>query len=203
MANRPQIPVFQGANVWRLLRTDRDGASARDIPQMAAAAVRFFLERPTGLGAKHELTPTGTNEWRFGSARPFRVLAISRTESGLLAAPVGPIVADRHKSVPGTIPTVQGQRPWWVLVRFDWRAPDTTIDYPAVREGLFGRSYELQAADWLLDRAVRLPAADPDDRTWGDAMGDRAVAATDELGRVLLPSLGIAALLAILWLTRK
>lgn len=209
MADRATIVVKQGPNVWRLLRTDRDGASAGEIPQMAAAAVRWFVRGVGTAGSErgplHELVNVGPNEWRFGWVRPLRVLSVAQSEP---PTPVGQFIADRARSVPGTVPTVRGQKPWWVMVQFWWRAPDARIEYPAMREGLFGRSYELNGADWLLDRAVVPPVApDPGNQTWNEAQGAKAEAAVkaagETLGRTLNIGLGFGALALLYFLAKK
>lgn len=208
MAEPPKIPVKQGPNTWLLLRTDRDGASQGEIPQMAAAAVRWFVRGVGTAGSErgplHELVETGPNEWRFGWVRPLRVLQVTHSEPRT----AGQTVASRTTSVPTTIPTVRGQQPWWVLVQFWWRAPDAWIEYPAMREGIFGRTYELNGADWLLDRAViPLPAADPGDQTWNEAQGAKATeaikSAATTLGKTLNVGLGVGALALIYFIAKQ
>lgn len=187
MADRPQLQVVQGPQAWRLIRTSRDGAAEDELPQMAAAAVRYFLlqgKALAGKGAKHELVAVGDNEWRFAEARPLLVLSVSKAPVQL---PVGDALADRQSSVPGTVPTVNapgGAQPWFINVEFWWRGAPMLIDYPGMSEGFFGRSFELNGADWVLDRAVAVPEQqDPGDETWGDAMGDRAADAAAEAGK--------------------
>lgn len=192
------VPIVQGPNVWRLLRTDRDGASATEIPQMAAAAVRWFTRGKQAQGGLHELVRTGKDQWRFGNVRPLQVLSVGRKEPAL---PPGKALADRAKSVPGTVPSVRAQRAWWVLVRFWWRAPDAKVPFPGLTESLFGRSYKLNGADWVLDRAISpLRVTDPGDRTWGEVMSE---AAADEAGTVLSTGLGAVGLLALVYLLAK
>jgi hypothetical protein len=208
VAGRTKVRVAQGHNVWRLLRTDRDGASAGEIPQMAAAAVRYVIRglEPTGAerGPLHELVSTGPREWRFGWVRPLRVINVSHE-----AQPLGGVtLADRQKSVPDTVPTVRGQKPWYVLLEFWWRAPDALIDYPGFREGLLGRSYELNGADWVLDVATHIKTGkDPGDQTWTSAQGkaakELAAKAGAGLGSTLLGVGGLAALVLLYLLSRK
>ena len=209
MAPRVTIPVVQGPQVWRLLRTDRDGASAAEIPQMAAAAVRWFVRGVGTAGSErgplHELVPTAPNTWRFGWVRPLRVLSVSHGEP---RTPVGTLLASRSTTVPATVPSVRGQNPWWVLVEFWWRAPDARIEYPGLREGILGRAYELDGADWVLDRAIRPKAAvEPGDKTWTDAQGARAAAAAASVGpglaRVIQGGVGLGVLVLLYLLSRK
>jgi len=205
---RPQVLVRPGLNVWRLLRTDRDEATEKDIPRTAAAAVRYFL----GEGVSPEpgvadLVPTGRNEWRFGAARPVQVVSVSR-EAGQ-AMPDAQVEADRLKMPLDLVPAVRAKRPWWVLVSIWWRGPTKSIDYPGVVAGWLWPRWELSGADWLLDRAVSgLPEAeqsDPGSATWAEALGDKAqsafLAATDvDLGKLLVTGgqgLAIAALLYV------
>lgn len=201
----PRIRVVQGANAWRLIRTDRDGASRSEIPQMAAAAVRWWLRRAQSA-ALHELVATGSKEWRFGDVRPLQVIDVARNQQPRL--PTGTLIADRHTSVPGTIPTVRGERPWWVSLQFWWRRPTVSIPFPGLSESLLGRSYQLNSADWVLDRAVAVKTGhDPGDATWGQAQGDAAARAAEgaakDLGNVLAPTAGGLGLLAVLWLLSK
>jgi hypothetical protein len=208
VADRTKVRIAQGHNLWRLLRTDRDGASAGEIPQMAAAAVRYLIRGLEATGAErgplHELVATAPREWRFGWVRPLKVVSVSHE-----AQPMGgTTLADRQKTVPGTIPTVRGQRPWYILVDFWWRAPDALIDYPGFREGLLGRSYELNGADWTLDAATFLTTGkDPGDQTWSTAQGkaarELAAKATEGLGSTLLGVGGMAALVLLYLLSRK
>jgi len=159
---------------------------------MAAAAVRWFLRETGEHGTLPELVSTGEKSWRFGAARPVRVMQVSKSEP---MVPSGRVLATREQSVPDTVPSVVGQRPWWVVAEIWWRAPDTTVDYPGLHEGLFGRSYQLNGADWVLDRAV-IPAGstDPGDETWAHA---ETTAAAGAAGKVLATTgLGLAAILA-------
>lgn len=199
---RPQLAVKPGLNVWRLLRTDRDGAEPKRIPQSAAAAVRYFLGEALAPES-NVLVPSGKLEWRVGNARPIEVLDVSRKAGQPL--PDGELLADRVQTVPIRIPTVNGVKPWWVLVRFWWRGPEKTIDYPGVKQGLVWPRWSLTDADWLLDRAVHVAepdVPDPGAATWAEAMGDKAqsalLSATDDLGRLISAGSGFA-ILALLW----
>jgi hypothetical protein len=189
MAARPQVEVRPGLNVWRLLRTDRDGAKAGAIPQNAAAAVRYFLGEGLSPEANQMLVPVAKNEWRFDDVRPLQVLGVSQKAGQNL--PAGEVLADRM-AVPGTVPSVRGKRPWWVLLQFWWRGASKRIDYPGVRAGALWHSWELNGADWVLDRAVFVaPAAvpDPGAATWTEALGNKAEAAflkyTGDMGDLL------------------
>lgn len=193
----------QGRQAWRLLRTDRDGAAAGELPQMAAAFAHFVLSEAE-RGGKHQLLATGKNEWRFGQVRPFKVLSVGRELTAL--PPGGDVLADRQKSLPSTVPTVAGEHPWYVIVEFWWRAPSKTIDFPALKVSMFGtRHYELDGADWVLDRAVSLPdESDPGDQTWEDEMGEKAKDAADTgLDALLKGSMGLLILAGLYLLSRK
>ena len=208
VAGRTKIAIRKGRNVWRMLRTDRDGASAAEIPQMAAAAVRYVIRGLDAAGSErgplHELTSTGPREWRFGWVRPLRVLSVKHEPQPVR----GTVLADRQRTVPRTVPSVRGQKPWYILLEFWWRAPDALIDYPGFREGLFGRSYELNGADWVLDYAVHVrEGKDPGDKTWSTAQGkaarELAAKAGSALGSTLLGVGGLAALVLLYLISRK
>lgn len=210
-AAHPRIPLVPGPQVWRLIRTDRDGAKATGsatepgIPQMTAAFVRWAIYSGTlGMGAKHELIAVGPDTWRFGDVRPLKVTSVGKVEPNL---PGGRLLGDRMHAGP-TAPSVVGRSPWWVRVEFWWRGQPATIDYPGLHEGLFGRRWQLDGADWVLDRAVAVPAEherDPGGQTWAEAMGERAEAEiraiTTDLGKTLAgwgTGFGVLALLYLL-----
>lgn len=204
-----RVPLRPGEQVWRLLRTDRDGASATEIPDMAAATVRYWVRGVGTAGSERgplwELVPTGPGEWRFGWVRPFRVVAVSHQATSL---PAGRVVGDRMHAG-AELPTVRGTNPWYVTVRFWWRGPAAEIEYPGHREGILGRSRALIGADWTLDTAI-LPATeqpDPGDQTWNEATGKRAeeaaAAVTSSLGRTVLGGLGLGALVLVYLIAKQ
>jgi len=211
VAEKPTIPVFKGANVWRLLRTDRDAASSESIPQRTAAACWRFLESDLVNSPIYELVPTARNEWRFGAARPLRVLAVSdRPMEPSSDGPPARLVVDRQRLTQAA--AVTGGKPWYVLVQFFWRLPDATLIYPAMVDGMFGAKFQLMGADWLLDKAwqVKVPKRDdPGDETWTEAMGDRAgqamASASSALAQTMGGVLGVQALalLGLLWYLSK
>lgn len=196
----PKVRVIQGCNAWRLLRTDADGAPRDRIPQTAAAVIRYWL---TGAHeASPEVIPTGSREWRFGPVRPLQVASVSHQAQRL---PDGEMLADRHM-LSDTVPTVRGKRPWYVLVYFWWRKPDIQVTYPSMRTGWLGPRQQLDAADWVLDRAVavRTHMHDPGDQSWGAAQGRSAAraarGATEDLTKTVLPAMGSGLIiLAILY----
>lgn len=198
---RTLIQVVQGPNEWRLLRTDRDGASVKEIPDFTAAAVRWFIRGAGTAGSErgplHELIPTAPNEWRFGWVRPLRVISVAHEPQAMSP---GKVLADRAQSVPETVPTVRGQHPWFIHVQFWWRAPNAKVEFPAMREGILGRSYELNGADWVLDRAVAVQRApDPGDQTWSQATGKATAETAASLGRTVLAGFGGVGILLLLW----
>lgn len=203
-SRRPQIELRPGLNLWRLLRTDRDGAKQAKVIQSAAAAVRYFVGEGLSPEANATLIPVRDREYRFGDVRPLRVLDVSRKAGQSM--PAGTLLADRM-AVPGTVPTVRARRPWWVLCELWWRGPLRQIDYPGVRAGILWPSWTLDGADWVLDRAVYVPreaATDPGGSTWLESMGDQAQAAflraTDDLGDLLGSVGGGLAILAVILL---
>lgn len=167
----PRLPVFQGRNVWRLVRGNVDEPDPESLPQKAAAFVRWvFQQNRTGTP---ELVPVGPDEWRFGDVRPLRVLSVSDDPQPM---PPGKLMGDRE-TVPGVAPAVrlkQGTTPKFVLLEFWWRgSPTETVPYPAWQKGLLGPSYTLTGADWLLDKAVwDDDADDPGDESWAEAQGE-------------------------------
>jgi len=225
-----EVPIRKGANLWILARTDRDGATPAQVVDTAGA----FLARELGGASpaqlrnftEHIATRADGNEGRFiiGAARPVTV-TVSQPEgpSGieLLAPTNAKVLANRaHCKV---LRTVQAQRPWIVVARFDWRAPDTVVDWPR-RKVNFG-AFPTRAdhdLDWLLLGAAYLgKAAEPDvgegtDELswWGEVTDDFVVAlqaaakraqdaAAAEARRLLVPVLVGVAVVGGVWLYKR
>lgn len=199
-----QIPVVPGEQVWLLVRTDRDGVSASEIVDMAGPAMLRFLRPAHGTAEPWEIISTGTGEYRIGPARPIKIEAVTKERPEL---PAGRLLADRQTAFPDIIPTVRATLPWWVLVRFWWRAPASSTDFPALRvDWLGGRHYELAGADWLLDRAVQIPpeqaSPDPGEESWGEVQWRRTENLV-KVGGASLFGLGLLAAAGYLWVTRR
>jgi len=181
----PRVAVFPGRNVWRLLRGNVDEPDPEDIPQKAAALVRYVFE--DSQAPTHELVSVGPDEWRFGDVRPLRVLSVSDAPQKL---PPGTLLGDRtlllDVNVAPAVRVKPATVPSFVLVEFWWRgSPTKTVAWPAWQKGILGPTYALTGADWLLDAAVFDPdAADPGDETWGEAQGERASEVTGNLGKL-------------------
>lgn len=224
MSERPQIPLVPGEQWWRLIRTPRDGASAEEIAGMMGPAMQRFF-RSASSSNPWEIYSTGSapcelngqpsicEEFRIGSVRPVRTVAIARADwrdsSAIPDLPSGTVLADKDWLDP--LPTVElgnAPDPWWIVLRFWWREPPATVDYPALKVSWAGgRSWDIDRADWILDRAIQpeQPAPDPGDATWGGSQAERVI---DAGSRVLVTSMtvfygGIGAL-ALAWiLTRR
>lgn len=189
------IPLRQGRNVWRLWRTDRDGASQDQVIETVGAAMVQFL-RPTGPSDPWDVIRTREKPptWRIGAARPVELRALEQHERGTTGPSMGTpsesgVLAERM-SYPGKVlPTVRGQRPWWVLVDLWWRKPDTTIPWPGFRVGVLGQRWRTVVdADWVLERAEFVPGAaetlpDPGDETSLEEHAEHAA----ELAKVAIP----------------
>lgn len=182
MAN-PPVKLRQGENVWLLLATDKFGASADDVITDKVDGLAVALDailstvksgQPVAPAPWQEIG-TGNKTFRIGSARPVEVVSVTKTEPTL---PKGAIVADRNQYPGEGVPTVIGQKPWWVLVRIWWRAPDTELPWPAFTERfpLLPDLEQVNGAEWVLAEAVWPDAttADPGEQSWGSAQADRA-----------------------------
>lgn len=176
------IPLVQGEQIWVLIRTDRDGASADEIGRSVGNFMRWILRNAaqggTGITDLHQLIQTGANEWRVGAARPIELVAVDRARPRYAA---GQVIAAREQYPGEGIPTVNGQTPWWITMRFWWRAQSTTVEWPSLvarvgsLTGLNLADYSIDQADWTLDRAIvphtRIP--DPGDASWSAAQEQR------------------------------
>ena len=179
MADIPTIKLPAGEQYWVMIRTNRDGASADQIASSVGNLFRWVLRtakaNETGITDLNQVIPTGTNEWRVGSARPIQLVSVSHDRPSPF--PAGTVVATRATYPGPGIPTVSGDDPWWVVVRFWWRGPATEVEWPSLlaRVGsltsLHLADYAVDQTDWTLDTAL-VPTekhADPGQQTWGEA----------------------------------
>ncbi len=187
--NPVTIPLKQGEQVWELLTTDKYGLSPDDIISdkfhglgvaLDAILSRAAAGQPFAPAPWQEIG-TGNNTFRVGSARPVEILSISHAPPGS----AGKVLADRNSYAGEGIPTTIGQTPWYVTVRLWWRAPDTTVPWPAFTS-LFPALPDLDqvnGAEWVLNRSVlpAKPSKDPGDESWGTAQKERAKKAAEEL----------------------
>jgi len=169
-----RIGLVPGPQAWRLLRTDKDGASEAQVRNTLGPALAKMLQEANDSAEPWETIKT-LEGYRIGAARPIRVLSVGRQAEPL---PEGPTLANRQDGVGNVVPTVAGSKPWFVNLDLWWRANATNIAYPGLRRDWLGRKvYGLNGADWTLDKAVDLPESyeqdDPGDETWGDATIDQ------------------------------
>lgn len=175
-----RIELRQGRNLWRLMRTDRDGASEEQVIETVGPAVSKMIREAGMQDGPWEILRTdsgGNPKWRIGNARPVELVGLARYEpenpaGPQLALPEGAQRIAERLQYPGpTLPTVAGKRPWWVLVDVWWRGPDTTIYWPGFRVNWLGnRVRTVVGADWALDSAAWVPdeeetKPDPGDQT--------------------------------------
>jgi hypothetical protein len=142
----------------------------------------------------------GNPTWRIGAARPVELTAMKRYGVGVAAT--GPsmgvprgsrVLATRNKYPGKGIPTVRGKAPWWIVVDLWWRKPDTSLPWPGFRVDWGIRTDTVHDADWVLERAVHVPAKretkpDPGDETAAETHSTHAA----EAMRIALPPLAIA-----------
>jgi hypothetical protein len=196
--------VVQGENVWQLVRTDRAGNSESEVVDTVGPAMGVMLReaQPSALGTSVErAVATAPKEWRIGAARPVQLAGLGRlgtTGAQGLAMPAGTVLGTRASFEGPVLPTVAGTNPWFVLVRFWWRAPSTELPYPVIKvDGLGRRTREAVSADWYLDRAVKPAEASPDpgDETWTEAQTERVSDAAAEAVAVAKPWLIVGGVL--------
>jgi len=205
MTDIASIPIEQGEQVWVFMRTDRDGASADEIASSIGDLMRWVLRNAktaeTGIADLHQVVSTGDREWRVGAARPVQLVSVGHQRP---TYPMGKTIAARENYPGDGIPTVSGTNPWWVVVRFWWRAAKTEVQWPTLLAavgsltGFNVAAYTIDQADWALDRAI-VPAAtdkDPGDASWGTVQGARAAQAAGTVLSVSGKVLGVVALAA-------
>jgi hypothetical protein len=216
MADIPNIKLPQGEQIWVMLRTDRDGASEGQIADSIGDLMRWVLREAksdeTGITDLHQVISTGKNEWRVGSARPVQLISISKDRP---TYPTGEILAAREQYPGEGIPTVAGDKPWWVVVRLWWRGSSTEVQWPSLiarvgsLTGFNVADYGVDQADWTLDRAIvpTQKAADPGAATWGKTQTGRveesAGQALSVAGTALKVVVGVAVVAGLIAIFRR
>lgn len=208
MADIAKIPLVQGEQIWVLIRTDRDGATSDQIGASVGDFMRWILRNAaqagTGITDLHQVIQTGPNEWRVGAARPISVISVERSRPSY---PAGTTIAARETYPGDGIPTVNGETPWWVTIRFWWRAASTTVEWPSLvarvgsLTGFNIADYSIDQADWTLDRAIvpNAPVKDPGDQTWTVAQGKRVENAASTIFDTGTKVVGGIAVLAVVY----
>jgi len=203
----PGVRLLEGLNWWQLLCTDKYGLSADDLLSdhvhgLGVALNAIFSQVP---GQPWEPSPwqefgTGNKTLRIGNVRPLEVVSVSQTQQ---PRPKGELLADRNAYPGDGIPTVVGQRPWFVECRLWWRAPDTVVPWPAF-VSLFPALPDLSnvnGSEWVLWAAVKpeAQAADPGDASWGAVQTERVVEAVDTAltGTAIFIAAALAALVIV------
>jgi len=140
------------------------------------------------------------NQWRIGAARPIVAVAASQgfpPSPEVSLPPAARVLGSRTTTTSPGIPTVTGNDPWWIIVRFWWRQADTSVAYPGYRVDRLGFHHKTtDGADWLLDRAIvpKQPDPDPGSETWGVVIGPAVVETIKEgaasVAKIGLPILG-------------
>lgn len=176
-----EVPVLRGHNRWVLARTDRDAPSVEDVRETAGAFLSRTLGRASPSGTRsifEALSPPGSDASRFviGAARPVDVVAAQPenvSDMLRLANPQGQLLG-RYTDCAVTR-AVTAQRPWLVVVDFDWRAPDVSIAWPRRKVNDFGFPVEADVGlDWLLLGASFMGQAQSSDTTLLNEVSDGA-----------------------------
>lgn len=177
-----QVDIRRGRNAWVLARTDRDGANRDQVIQTAGA----FLSRVLGPASPERMRglfdviqspqgPEGTGRFFIGSARPVLITAFQADspQSALAQMPRlrGEIIATREQCE--TLRAVKAEAPWFVVARFDWRAPLSSAPWPRRAVDPFGIPFDSQTDnDWLLLAAAHQGRAKAKDSSLAKEVGD-------------------------------
>lgn len=216
----PTLRLVPGRQVWILGRTDRDGASAQEVADMAAGFLEYSFRDvsggPPGSGA-NEVFATSHDplEWRVSAARPIRLMfppvqSVDELDSSLKASLAGDspggdgeVIARREELDP--LPLLNASRPWYLALEVWWRGPASTIAWPCLQVTWAGtRQRDYEEADWLLLRAFVPPGSvpDPGGESWGEAAGEAVSAVARKavaVGRssLLLVGAGVGIVLVV------
>jgi hypothetical protein len=154
--NCDNVTVRNGRNLWALARTDRDAPSLDEVIETAAAFLvkTLGVASPSGSRGAFELLPIVGENSRYiiGAACPARIKALQPADVSELFAlqlPPGEVLANYQDC--DVLRSVTAQRPWLVLVDFDWRAPTVVVPWPKRKVNDFGLPEDVdQGLDWLL-----------------------------------------------------
>lgn len=183
------LTIKRGRNAWLLARTDRDAPTRDDVIQSAGAVLKRFLGNASPLATRSIFevvaSPKGADdEGRFviGAARPVNVTAQHGERPELPGE-----TTDRFEDC-STVRIVAGQVPWWVVVQFDWRAPDARIPWPRRSVNALGIVTDDDTAlDWLLVQAAHEGEAAEPDTTLGGEVADEVKEGAKKAAAVLKP----------------
>lgn len=206
-----RVPVVRGENVWRLLRTDRDGATEQEVLRMVGPAMHHMLHEAGEQFADIDpwqivvqTTPEGQplNEWRIGAARPIVAVRAARGRMPPFGIPAASrVLGTRARTEGPTLPQVAGERPWWILVRFWWRQNDTSVRFPGYRVDPVGwHTVDWDNMDWLLDKAIvpLVATADPGAETFGEVVTPPVLETVKKAARVGGTAVAVLAGIALL-----
>lgn len=169
------LTVRPGRNVWVMARTDRDAVSHEEAIQTTANAVRRFLLPITPFGQREAFEhllqfepkdPRAEARYIIGAARPVEMAAVQgRFGDEIPAMKVPPNCLDhRRREECDVLFGLRGERPWFILIAFDWRAPTGVIQWPRRAVNLLGFPFDTDTEnDFVLLEACFLgEAQEPD-----------------------------------------
>lgn len=198
-----QVTIRPGRNIWVLARTDRDGADLAGVLDTAGGVLKRFLGQnsPAGTRSVFEVLQSpkdDPHQARFviGAARPVLVDAVQADspEHALATQPqLGEEQTDYFTDCP-TFRTIAAQRPWYVTVAFDWRAPKISIPWPRRFVNFLGVPFDVdQGNDWLLIAAGFQGEAKESDTSLLGELSDETretiVSAAKKAGSIVKPVL--------------
>lgn len=193
------VTIKPGHNVWVLARTDRDAPS----PEQARESAAGFLDYYLGDGGvitpfESPLGPDDVSRYYIGAARPIEFRASLQR----------PAIAGGNRQVytdqPGVF-AIRATQPWYIVAEFDWRGPETTVDWPhqaKAHSNVPLPDSDRVKLDWLLleSRHQSPQAKWPDSSVssdYGTAAGDVVKKVTNAGANILL-AVGGVLLLALM-----
>lgn len=197
-----KVTIKPGRNVWVLARTDRDGASLPDVLQTAGGVLKRFLGQASPVGTRSIFNqlqspkddPHGAR-FVIGAARPVLVDAFQATSpdtANQQQPTLAPEVRSDYFVDCPVFRTIAAERPWFVTVEFDWRAPTTVADWPRRAVNFLGIPVDTdQGLDWLLLAAGHEGEAQEPDTSLSGEVLDEGVKVAKAIGKPLLVTVGL------------
>lgn len=155
------VQILPGYNRWLVSRTDRDGLLSAGVRETALVVLRRWLQQASPVSTRSVYALHPGNYYAIGSARPL-MFDVQQKSFELEHLVVAQRVTDCR-----IVRTVNAREPWWLCVRFMWRAGPVRTLWPRSSVNAIGVEDDNdQALDWLLIEAAHDASKQMEDDAW-------------------------------------
>lgn len=200
--------------MWFLSRSDADAADESDVIDSLGEFLAQVLGPASPIESRGMFEvlqlPGEGHRWAIGAANPVTLESIEQPDTPedafALPRPSGEQLGSFEECE--TLRTLDAQAPWYMTISFDWRAPDTQIEWPrrATTAGIPHTADE--DLEWLLISAAFQGTAQKPPTSMAGAVADAASEQADKViesakrafsgwGTALAVGLGLATAIGI------